>query len=163
MTTLSKYTIAAFVAVALASCKTPQTVDSTLAYNQFSIVCMGTDLDGSQTVRSWGKGQNKAQAIESARKNAVRAMIFKGIIDGSPECSKKPLVNEVNAEEKYENYFNTFFSDGGAYKQYTSLSDEKRNSRLKSSDKNIENWGVVVRVDRNALKQRLIDDGILKP
>ena len=41
--------------------------------------------------------------------------------------------------------------------------DEKRNSRVKSSNNSIETWGVVVRVDREALRQQLIDDGIIKP
>lgn len=43
------------------------------------------------------------------------------------------------------------------------MADEKRTSRLKSSDKSIENWGVVVRVNRAALKDRMIADGIIEP
>lgn len=157
---LSAVTLAA---AALTGCKTPQTIDSTYAGSTFAIECMGVDLDGSQTLRAWGTGKNKAQAMETAKKNAVRAVIFDGIKDGSQECNRKPLVFEVNAKEKYEQYFNRFFADGGDYKAYTSMTDEKRTSRLKSSNRAIENWGVVVRVDRAALRQRLIDDGIIKP
>ena len=43
------------------------------------------------------------------------------------------------------------------------MTDEKRTSRLKSTNSAIESWGIVVRVDRAALRQRLIDDGIIKP
>lgn len=146
----------------LSACRTPQTVDSTYAYHNFEVSCMSTDLDGSQTLRAWGKGKNKAQAMEQARKNAVRAVIFKGIVDGTGECNKKPLIFEVNAEEKYEDYFNAFFADGGAYKAYTSLGDEKLHSRHKSADASIENWGAVVRVDRAGLRKRLIGDGVIK-
>lgn len=149
--------------MALTGCKTPQVIDSTYAGSTFPIECLGTDLDGSQTLRSWGTGKNKAQAMENAKKNAVRATIFDGINAGTGDCSRKPLIFEVNAAEKYEQYFNRFFADGGAYKSYTSLTDEKRTSRLKSSNSAIESWGVVVRVDRAALRQRLIDDGIVKP
>lgn len=147
----------------LQGCKTPTRIDSVYAYSNFEVECLGTDLDGSQTLRAWGKGKNKAQAIEQARKNAVRAVLFKGITAGTGECNKRPLVNEVNAEEKYEAYFNRFFADGGIYKQFTSLGDEKRNSRQKSADNSMENWGVVVRVDRAALRQRLIDDDVINP
>lgn len=147
---------------ALTGCKTPRQLDSTYAYNSFRIECLGIDNDGSQTLRAWGKGKNKSQAIETARKNAVMAVIFDGITDGSSECNKKPLVNEVNAREKYEEYFNRFFADGGIYRQFTSMTDEKRLSRQKSADNSMENWGVVVRVDRPALRERLISDGILK-
>lgn len=144
------------------SCKTPRQLDSTYAYNTFTVECLGTDNDGTQTLRAWGKGSNKAQAIETARKNAVKAVIFDGITSGTGDCNKRPLVNEVNARERYEEYFDRFFSDGGIYKIFTSLEDEKRFSRQKSSDNSMDNWGVVVRVDRRALHQRLTDDGVLK-
>ncbi len=153
---------AAMMLMFATGCKTPKSIDSTYAYNSFETQCLGTDLDGSQTLRAWGKGRDKAQAIEQARKNAVRDVIFKGIVSGTGECNKKPLLNEVNAAEKYEAYFDRFFADGGIYKSFTSLGDEKRLSQQKSADNSMDNYGVVVRVNRAALRQRLIDDGVLK-
>lgn len=163
MKLITSLTGAALALLTLAGCKTPQVIDSTYAGSTFAIECMGTDLDGSQTLRSWGTGKNKAQAMENAKKNAVRAVLFEGINAGTGDCNRKPLIFEVNAEEKYEQYFNRFFADGGAYKAFTSMTDEKRTSRLKSTNSSIESWGIVVRVDRAALRQRLIDDGIIKP
>lgn len=154
--------VALVAGLSLMGCKTPKKVDNSYAYNSFEVECLGTDLDGSQTLRAWGKGKNKGQAIEQARKNAARAVIFKGINQGTGECNKRPLVNEVNAEEKYEEYWNRFFSDGGIYRNFTSLTDEKRLSRQKSSDHTMDNFGVVVRVDRAGLRQQLLNDGILK-
>lgn len=154
------------VALALSmitGCKTPQIIDSTYAGSTFEVECMGTDLDGTQTLRCWGTGKDKAQAMETAKKNAVRTVIFKGVSAGKGGCNTKPLILEVNAEEKYENYFNRFFADGGEYKKFTSMTDEKRNSRIKSSNNSVETWGAVVRVDRAALRQQLITDGIIKP
>lgn len=147
----------------MCGCKTPQQIDRTFAGKTFEVECMGTDLDGSQTLRSWGTGKNKSQAMETAKKNAVRSVIFKGIASGSADCNRKPLIFDVNAQEKYESYFNRFFADGGPYKEYTSMVDEKRHSRVKSANNSIETWGVVVRVDRAGLRQRLIEDGIIKP
>ena len=163
MKLITSLTGTALALLSLAGCKTPQVIDSTYAGSTFTIECMGTDLDGSQTLRSWGTGKNKAQAMENAKKNAVRAVLFEGINAGTGDCNRKPLIFEVNAEEKYEQYFNRFFADGGAYKAFTSMTDEKRTSRLKSTNSAIESWGIVVRVDRAALRQRLIDDGIIKP
>ncbi len=151
------------VCLVLVGCKTPTKVDSTYASVNSEAECLGTDLDGTQTLRSFGKGKNKAQAMETARKNAVRAVLFRGIQAGTSECSSRPIVNTVNAEEKYESYFNKFFADGGAFEEYSSLIDEKRTSRIKSSDKAVENWGVIVRVDRAGLKDRMINDGIINP
>lgn len=157
------YSLLAVAAIcAVSSCKSAKIVDRTLAPVNFSVTCLGTDLDGTQTLRAWGKGKNRKQAVEQARKNAVRAVIFKGIVDGTGECNKRPLVAEVNAEEKYESYFNRFFADGGDFKQFTTLEDEKHESRIKATNDAIENYGIVVRVDRAGLRQQLINDGIIK-
>jgi len=147
----------------LSSCKTPTVIDNTYSTYSFSIECLGTDMDGTQTLRAWGTGKNKAQAMETAKKNAVSAVLFDGITHGVAGCSQRPVVTEVNAREKYTAYFDRFFADGGAYKEFTSMTDEKRTSRMKSSDKSLENWGIVVRIDRSALRQRMISDGIIKP
>lgn len=156
------------VAATLCGCKTATEIDSSYAQSNFDVTCLGTDLDGSQTLRAFGKGKDKAQAIEQARKNALHAVIFKGITSGTGECNKRPLITEVNAEEKYETYFNKFFKDGGEYQRFTSLEDEKfsksggSSSRIKAADSTIENWGITVRVDRAGLKTKLIEDSIIK-
>ncbi|SHE31934.1 hypothetical protein [Dysgonomonas macrotermitis] len=125
--------------------------------------CLGVEGDGSQTVRAWGTGRNKTDAVEQARKNAVRDILFKGITKGTGECNMKPLLLEVNAQEKYEYYFNIFFQDGGAYKQYVSNEDTRSGSSVSSSTDTQVKYGVVVRVLRSELKERLINDQILKP
>ena len=52
---------------------------TTSAYQQYEPECLGVELDGSQTLRVWGVGSNKKDAVEQAKKDAVRAVIFKGI------------------------------------------------------------------------------------
>lgn len=147
----------------MTSCKTPTVIDSTYSTYSFPIECLGTDMDGTQTIRAWGTGKDKAQAMETAKKNAVSAVLFDGITQGTGGCNQRPIITEVNAREKYETYFDRFFADGGVYKEFTSMTDEKSSSRIKSSDKSIENWGIVVRVNRSALRQRMISDGIINP
>lgn len=147
----------------ITACKTPAKIDNSYAGFSFEVECLGSDLDGTQTLRSFGKGKNKAQAMETAKKNAVKAVLFDGIRFGSSDCSPQPIIGGANPLEKHQVYFNKFFADGGAYKEYTSMMDEKRTSRVKSADRSIENWGIVVRVDRAGLKQRMINDGIIVP
>ena len=86
--------------------------------------------------------------------------MFKGVTAGSGDCNKRPLINQPNARERYEDYFNAFFRSGGAYNKYVYL-DEKRTSRIKSSSSAMESWSVVVTVDRSALRKRLIDDNVI--
>ncbi len=122
--------------------------------------CLGTELDGSQTLKAWGTGKNLTDAVEQAKKQALRDVIFVGIRDGKQECNTKPLVVEVNANEKYEDYWFKFFADGGLYTQFTSHQDGKYLKKLRAGDQ--ITYGVTVRVLRQKLKQQLINDKILK-
>lgn len=124
--------------------------------------CMGVELDGSQTLRAYGSGRNRKDAIEQARKNAVYAVVFDGIRNGVSGCDQRPLINEPNAREKYEDYFNAFFRDGGDYKNYVTSQDQRAASRNRDRSRTFVNFAVTVRVLRGELKARLREDGILK-
>jgi hypothetical protein len=131
----------------------------------YSTECLGIELDGTQTLKSWGNGKNRIDAVEQAKKNAIYDVLFKGIIEGKNTCNTKPIMLEVNAMTKYETYFNTFFTDGGEYLKYISLDDEKLNHKLNREKKGARHsvtYSVIVRVNISALKKKLMDDGILK-
>ena len=130
-------------------------------YNRSSISCIGVELDGSQTLRVHGYGRNRADAKEQAMKKAVWAVIFDGIRDGSQGCNIRPLVTEVNAKERYEDYFNIFFADGGEYKKYVSLRDTKRRSADRIKDKVGYSYEMTIRVLRAELKNRLKADNVI--
>jgi hypothetical protein len=125
---------------------------------------MGSELDGSVTLKAWGNGRNYFDAVEQAKKNAVNDVLFKGITEGKNECYPRPLVTEANARRIYETYFNRFFRDGGEYKRYISLKDEYLFNKLNRDRKGARQsvtQGVVVRVFRAELKEKLIKDGII--
>lgn len=132
-----------------------------IVYARSSIRCIGVELDGSQTLRVQGYGRNRSDAKEQAMKNAVWAVIFEGIRDGVEGCNMRPLVTEVNAKERYEDYFNLFFSDNGEYKKYVSLRDTKKRSGAKSKDKLGYAYDLTIRVLRAELKARLKADNLI--
>lgn len=146
------------------SCGNPQKSMSG-AYT-YETECMGTEMDGSQTLKAWGNGRNREDAIEQAKKQGVSDVLFKGIRYGRTECNSKPVLFEVNAREKHEDYFNAFFADGGPYKEYITGEDGSDlhfsvvQGRKKSGDQ--VTYGVTIRVQRAKLKQRMIDDKIIK-
>ena len=147
----------------MSSCKAPT---QTNAYFRYEPECLGVELDGSQTLRVWGVGKNKADAVEQAKKDAVRAVCFKGIRGGLSGCNTRPVIYEVNAEEKYEDYFNAFFKDHGEYSRYVSMKDEKRidlfkKDKEKENSKHFVKYGITVRVLRHELKKRFENDNIL--
>jgi hypothetical protein len=146
----------------LVSCSTKKSVSTVYTYTS---ECLGVELDGSQTLKAWGNGRNREDAVEQAKKNAVRDVIFRGVREGRQDCNQKPLVFEVNAQEKYEDYFNRFFADGAGYREFISLKDERIFDKLKRDKQRTSEsvtHGVIVRVLRSELKQKLIQDGILK-
>jgi hypothetical protein len=151
-----------FVILVLFSCSPQKRTARNYSYNT---ECLGVEMDGSQTVKTWGNGRNRWDAIEQAKKNAVKDVLFNGIYEGKQECEKRPLVAEVNAQQKYEAYFNKFFADDGEYKNYVSLKDERIGQKISRDNKGARQsvtHGVVVRVLRAELKQKMIEDGILK-
>lgn len=133
-------------------------------YN-YKTSCVDVESDGSQTLLAWGKGRNRSDAVEQAKKNAVMDILFTGILDGNSVCSKRPLVSEVNAREKYEDYFNAFFKDGGDFMKYVSLKDERIGDHIfrdRKRSSNGVNLSVVVRILAPELKAQLKKDRILQ-
>ena len=128
--------------------------------------CLGVELDGSQTLAVWGSGRNRTDAIEQAKKNDVRDVLFKGIRAGKTECNIKPLLPEVNIQEKNEDYFNKFFVDGGPYTKFISDKDgsdlhyEVIKTRKQAGSQ--ETYRVIIRVLRPELKAKMIEDKILQ-
>lgn len=141
--------------LAFSACKSP----SVKAFYTFDTECMGNEMDGSVVLRTWGQGHSRSDAIEQAKKRAVYDVIFEGVRKG--QCSFKPLVFEVNAREKYQDYFDTFFSDDGDYKKFINMDATKMGSGVKAESKTRNSYALVVRVLRSDLKQKLIDDNIL--
>jgi hypothetical protein len=127
--------------------------------------CLGSELDGSVTVKTWGNGRNRADAVEQAQKNAVYDVLFKGITEGKSDCFPRPLVTEPNARLKHESYFNRFFRDGGDFRQFVSTEDERFGDRFGRNAKDSRHgytYGIVVRVLRADLKEKMINEGIVK-
>jgi len=147
----------------VSSCSNPQRkIAGNYAYES---ECLGVELDGSQTLGVWGSGRNRTDAIEQAKKNGVRDVLFKGIRAGKSECNIKPVLSEVNVQEKNEDYFNKFFADGGPYTQFISNKDgsdlhiEVIKNRKQAGSQ--ETYRVIIRVLRAELKAKMIEDKIL--
>ncbi len=150
------------VSILFFSCNSQKRIAGNYSYKT---ECLGLEMDGSQTVKAWGPGKNRMDEIEHAKKIAVKDVLFNGIYEGKQDCEKRPVIVEVNARQKYETYFNEFFSDKGEYKKFVSLNDGYFSQKVSGANKNVRygfTQGVVLRVLRAELKQKMIEDGILK-
>lgn len=163
MRKLFSFKIVLFFSCFLISCATrPST--KIAGYATFTTDCAGSEYDGSVTLKAWGNGRNYFDATQQAKKNALRDVLFKGIRTGQPDCPSTPLVLEIGAQQKYEDYFAAFFSDNGPYEMYVNLKDERIVHKLKRDKKGAQNSvteSAIVRVKRLELKKKLIEDKII--
>ena len=151
------------IGLTVSSCNTSRQVYTNYTYET---ECLGSGQDGEQILKTWGKGRTRDEAIKQAEKNGVRDVLFNGVRKGNGGCFVKPIITEVNAQERYEEFFNKFFSDKGDYKMFV---DRKNNAvdhinvkagSVKSGYE--ETYSVVVEVSYTKLKSKMISDGILK-
>ena len=165
------FTVIVFIGIMLPFLSSCRINPSSTSYFSYQTECVNVELDGSQTVKAYGMGRGRVDAVEQAYKNAVRDIIFKGISSGSAECESRPLILEVNAEEKYRSYFNAFFVDripAGRrmnYSYFVSMRDERfiyHVNRPVTQNRDQDVYSAIVRVQREALRQQLIKDGIIK-
>lgn len=145
---------------ALSSCHV--SYNATATYSSSSTKFLKVDGDGSVTVRVSAQGKNYGDAIEQAEKKAVREVILKGIAIPNNAFMSKPLVTEVNAEEKYEQFFNVFFMDKGDYSKFVTSEDRRGASTVETKSDAFVKQTVTVRVLRQELKQYLIDHNVIK-
>lgn len=151
--------LALAVLALLAGCKTNR--PTTAAFHNYPTECLGKNMDGTQTLRVWASGRNRTDAIEQAKKKAVYDVVFSGIQAGGGECSAYPLIDEANARKKYEEYFDLFFADGGAYTQYVSTKNQKTGAIQRHHGDGREVAGIIVIVNRSALRKRFEHDNII--
>lgn len=147
---------ASVVCFAFSSCKSP----SVEAFYTFETECMGNTMDGAIVLKVWGQGASRADAVTQAKKKAIYDVIFKGVQKGL--CNFKPLLFEVNAEEKHKAYFDNFFSDKGAYNNFLNMDATKMGSGVQKKSKTRDSYALVLKVLRADLEKRLIADNILK-
>lgn len=129
--------------------------------SNYEVECMGTGMDGTQLIKVWGYGKKPENAVYQAKKNAVHAVMFKGIRGGKPGCMTRPLITKPGVEQMNADYFNAFFTNGGRYLNFVSQTGGGQLDRIKI-DKKQYKVGVIVSVEHTKLRQELETAGIIK-
>lgn len=154
------YLLICAVTILFAGCRSKQEVSSTYSMYTFGTTCISNNGDGTYDLRVFGNKDNKNAAINQAMINAVNEVIFKGF-----NCDNQtvlPLLTEVNARERHADFFDIFFRNGGNYVKFVRETSNKDNSRIRSKSNSRENYGIIVTVDRAALKNYLNQEGLIK-
>ena len=130
--------------------------------NQFryEIECAGNAIQGTYLVKVWTYSKKPSVAENQCRKNAVHGVIFKGYGGRGQECvQQRPLANKPGLETQYEEYFKSFFADGGEYQKYSSIIEGTTETVKVGKEYKV---GVTVSVRKDDLRKALEAAGIIQ-
>ena len=126
----------------------------------------GQARQGYILVKVWTYSKDKNIAVSQAGKNAVHGVLFKGVAAltdaGSRIPSQKPIITDSGAEERYSDFFKTFFAEGGKYQRYLQFV----NNGIPGAGDILKvgkeyKIGVKVSVAKDALRKEMEADGII--
>lgn len=123
-----------------------------------------TATQGSKMVKIWSIAPNAMAAIKQAPKNAVHAVIFKGVPANQYGVEVKPLDRTARADIDHAAFFSNFFAEGGKYMQFVTLVNNGNiapGDLIKLSKKEYK-VGVLVIVRYDDLRKYLESEGIVK-
>ena len=140
-----------------------QANEATMAWN-YEIQQVATGKNGSVVVKVWSTSKKPEVAAEQAKKNAIHGAIFKGIPERDRIPSKRPLMRDNNGYETHKAFFDDFFSDGGCYMRFVTLTT---NGVLDAGDilkvnKKEYKVGVQVTANYDELRKHLEQSGVIK-
>ena len=131
----------------------------------FRTELLSIESEGACLVRAWGTGKDRKEAQKNAMKNAVSDIVFRVLVQGNDQNLIKPLAVGVNARVKHADYFDSFFQDNGDYLDFVSadrdMINQTSNRIILRSTRGIS-IGLVLSVNKSALKNKLISDEIIK-
>lgn len=128
----------------------------------YEISCLGVGQDGTKAVKVWGYGKNAEVAAFNAKKDAVAAVIFRGVPGGNGAAPSPALVG-MDGYEKNPEFFDEFFKAGGMYLSFINLTNDgvpSGEDRIKM-DKGYK-VAVCASVNYEGLRKYLEEKGIAK-
>lgn len=124
-------------------------------------------IDSKLLVTSFGQGKTKEECLNNAIVTALKDVVFNGIMDGNPNTKQPPVLRKVNAEKTYGEFFNSFTSESGKYRDYAQLYNTPRSqsySKKKRKLNRVENMALEfqILIDRNGLVKLFNQPDIIK-
>jgi len=95
-----------------------------VTFYDYEVECMGVGSDGTQFLKVWSYGRRVNRAISQAKRNAVHAVIFRGITSGKPGCMQRPLVTRPDTGQQHREFFEAFFREGGRYLNFVAITSD---------------------------------------
>jgi hypothetical protein len=126
---------------------------------RYEIECAGNAIQGTYLVKVWSYSKKASVAENQCRKNAVHGVIFKGYGGGQGCVSQRPMASNPGAETQFEEYFKSFFADGGEFQKYASIMSGTTETVKVGREYKV---GVVVSVRKDDLRKALEAAGVIR-
>ena len=126
---------------------------------RYEIECAGNAIQGTYLVKVWTYSKHAGVAANQCRKNAVHGVIFKGYGGGQGCVSQRPLASDPGVETQFEEYFASFFAEGGEFQKYASVIEGT--TEITRLDREYK-VGCVVSVRKDDLRKALEAAGVIK-
>lgn len=124
----------------------------------YEIESVGVGVEGTYAIRVWSYYKNAKMPLEVAKRNAVHAVIFKGVPAGNGAASQPPMVTGQLSASDTAFFDNFFMAD---YQNYINsvANSSLRIIKLRAREYKI---GYVVSVAKDNLRKYLEDQGVIK-
>jgi len=130
-------------------------------YN-YEIQSLGVGQDGTKLLKIWGYGKKPDDAVYEAKRNAVAAVIFRGIPAGNGAATT-PSILPIDGYEKNMEFFDDFFKAGGMYLSFVnSTTDGMPGGSDRIKMKKGYKVALSASVNYNALRKYLEEKGLAK-
>ncbi len=128
----------------------------------YEVQTLGVGQDGTKLFKIWGYGKKAHDAMFEAKRNAVAAVIFKGLPPGNG-AAKTPPIMSVDAYEQNKKFFDEFFKAGGKYLNFVnSTTDGMPGGSDRIKMKKGYKVGLSVSANYDGLRKYLEDQGVAK-
>lgn len=107
----------------LISCSTSKQLDKDTKEWRYQLEAVNTGIQGTYQVKVWTYTRKAEWAEAQASKNAVHGVLFKGFPTKDRVKGQRPLVTEPDAYKQHEEFFESFFADGGEYNRFVTMID----------------------------------------
>jgi hypothetical protein len=125
---------------------------------ELQVTCDAVGTEGVQIVTVFGVARNDRDALVEAQRNAVRAILFRGV--QSSVCTVPPMLRPVDITPQADQYLSRMFAPGGTYLSYISFAGDQVESRVEVG--RVIKVGTTIVVNTNRLRQDLEQAGILR-
>ncbi len=123
----------------------------------YEVSCDQVGVQGAQILQVFSVGRRAEDAIRESRRNAVRAMVFRGVT--SSACNVPPMIRPADFTRRADRFFDRFFAEGGQYLSYVEYAGDEVESRTQVGRQVKIGTTAIIQVGR--LRRDLESAGIL--